>query len=93
LKVDILISLQPQSKHDKCVYLSLYSQVDFTKDTFHELVKNKQPTFTEACPCQFGDKVLKFQKLYTLSNLCYYFNYLNITGYEHMCEYINSQDT
>jgi len=75
LKINILISLQAQSKHDKCVYLSLYSQVDFTKDKFHELVKNKQPTFTEdeACPCQFGDKVLKIKNsiqytLYTLHN-------------------------
>ncbi|XP_077071800.1 legumain-like [Siphateles boraxobius] len=38
-------------------WLKHLNTVDFTKDTFHELVKSKQPTHTDGtCPCQFGDK-------------------------------------
>ncbi|XP_056127458.1 legumain-like [Rhinichthys klamathensis goyatoka] len=38
-------------------WLRHLNEVDFTKDTFHELVKSKQPNYTEdgSCPCQFGD--------------------------------------
>ncbi|KAK7154555.1 hypothetical protein R3I94_007774 [Phoxinus phoxinus] len=39
-------------------WLRHLNDVDFTKDTFTELVKTKQPNYTEdgPCPCTFGDK-------------------------------------
>ncbi|XP_056127462.1 legumain-like [Rhinichthys klamathensis goyatoka] len=50
-------------------WLRHLNDVDFTKDTFHELIKSKQPKYLEEnpdgpCPCTFGDKEKALHQFY-----------------------------